>query len=152
MPSPFSCCPVIHEWLWKKTQIEKTIHRTEIERPFLGAKGFNTNYFNFYCCIILLVTCTSALLRAQVPMCTDSISFAVNILNDCNAQKNGLKFYSLSPNIQSVIKFLPEMRGRSLSKSATIWPSNQHYFRMLFFQGSAPFLNQFFNLFIHFST
>ena len=81
-----------------------------------------------------------------------SVSFAVNILNDCNAQKNGLKFYSLSPNIQSVIKFLPEIRGRSLSKSATIWPSDQHYFRMLFFQGSAPFLNQFFNLFIHFST
>ena len=81
-----------------------------------------------------------------------SVSFAVNILNDCNAQKNGLKFYSLSPNIQSVIKFLPEIRGRSLSKSATIWPSDQHYFRMLFFQGPAPFLNQFFNLFIHFST
>ena len=25
MPSPFPCSPVIHEWLWKKTQIEKKI-------------------------------------------------------------------------------------------------------------------------------
>ena len=26
MPSPFPCSPVIREWSWKKTQIEKKIH------------------------------------------------------------------------------------------------------------------------------
>ena len=26
MPSPFPCSPVIREWLWKKTQIEKNIY------------------------------------------------------------------------------------------------------------------------------
>ena len=25
MPSPFPCSPLIHEWLWKKTQIEKKV-------------------------------------------------------------------------------------------------------------------------------
>ena len=27
MPSPFPCIPVICEWLWKKTQIEKKIRK-----------------------------------------------------------------------------------------------------------------------------
>ena len=43
------------------------IQRTEIERPFLAVKGFNTNlvqFLNFYWHImLLLVTCMSALLH-----------------------------------------------------------------------------------------
>ena len=42
---------------------KKAIHRTEIERSLLAAKGFNTNlvqFLNFY----VLFLCASALLRA----------------------------------------------------------------------------------------
>ena len=38
MPSPFSCSPVIREWSWKKTQIEKkncSIHLLMVE---IGSK------------------------------------------------------------------------------------------------------------------
>ena len=47
------------------------IQRTEIARPFLVAKGFNTNlvqFLNFYRCIMLLLTmCTSALYVHNFP-------------------------------------------------------------------------------------
>ena len=48
------------------------VHRTEIERPFLAAKGFNINLVRFLLHIMLsLVMCTSALLGARFPKCTD---------------------------------------------------------------------------------
>ena len=48
------------------------IHRTEIEKPLLAGKCFNT-YSNSTAvsCHVFLVTCMSAVLCAQVPTCTD---------------------------------------------------------------------------------
>ena len=46
--------------------------QTEIERSLLAAKGLNTNLVHFLNRImLLLVTCTSALLRVRFPTCTD---------------------------------------------------------------------------------
>ena len=50
-----------------------SIQRTKIESPFLAVKDFNTNFVQFldfyWCSMLLLVTCKSALLRLQFPMC-----------------------------------------------------------------------------------
>ena len=46
--------------------------QTEIERSLLAANGLNTNLVHFLNRImLLLVTCTSALLRVRFPTCTD---------------------------------------------------------------------------------
>ena len=58
---------------------KRAIHRTERTSPFLAVIGFNTNLGRFLPCydviiihiMLLLVTCTSALLWAWFPTCTD---------------------------------------------------------------------------------
>ena len=58
-----------------------TIHRTETERPFLAAKGFNTTSI-----MLLLVTCMSATLHAQFCTCMD-----VHLKQFCKHKISGTK-------------------------------------------------------------
>ena len=62
-----------HNRYWNSIIFRKgAIYRSEIERPFLAANGFNTNLVQFLSPYhVLLVTCTSTLLRARFPTCTD---------------------------------------------------------------------------------
>ena len=63
MPFPFSCSPVIREWVWKKTQIEKNI--------FFKIKSASMCSCSPKLWILLTVsTCTAAVQNFQNPIYT----------------------------------------------------------------------------------
>ena len=65
---------------WYSPQ-ESAIHRTETERPFLEAKGFNATSI-----MLLLVTCMSAILHAQFCTCME-----VHLKQFCKHKISGTK-------------------------------------------------------------